>query len=238
MRFDVAAFALSALVLVAPAVGHASPTFPPAIKSLWGVSRFPSAAGREGCLLCHATDVGGVVGTPFGRTAKARGASGNNDFASLSRALDGIRSSGVDSDGDEIGDYLEIARDRTDPNDPDDFVVPEPSGGGAGGEPGSAGGAASGGVGVVEPPVELPDFGEFPPLPQHGCEVSPGGDGGLHATASFAIVLALMTAAVRPRGRRRRRIDTKAQRDRAQNVSCNDLRAPVHTRRRSAHGQR
>lgn len=238
MRSNVAALALSAFALFIPAKAAGSPTFPPAIKSLWDVSRFPAAAGREGCLLCHATEVGGVVGTPFGRTAKARGASGNDDLTSLSRALSAIRSSGVDSDEDEISDYQEIARDRTDPNDPDDYVAPAPSGGGAGGEQGRAGASASGGDGAAEPPAEPPSFGVFPRLPEHGCDVSARGEGGLHATALFAMGFALATAAIRRRGRRRRRIDTNAQRDRAQNVSCNDSRAPVHSRGRSAHGHR
>jgi hypothetical protein len=235
MRLHVAAFALSALAFFGPRAGLASPTFPPAIKSFWGVSRFPDAAGREGCLLCHATEVGGVVGTPFGRTAKARGAAGTDNLTLLKRALDGIRSSGVDSDGDEIGDYQEIARDRTDPNDPDDFVVPEPpSEGGAGGETGSAGIGASGGADPVDPPEPPPNFGEFPPLPAHGCEVASRNAAGSGHVASIVIALVVVRAA----RRRRRRIDTNAQRDRAQNVSCNDLRAPVHSRGRSAHGHR
>jgi hypothetical protein len=235
MRLHVAAFALSALAFLAPRAGLASPTFPPAIKSFWGVSRLPEAAGREGCLLCHATEVGGVVGTPFGRTAKARGAAGTDNLTLLKRALDVIRSSGVDSDGDEIGDYQEIARDRTDPNDPDDFVVPEPPNeGGAGGETGSAGIGASGGHAPVDPPEEPPKFGEFPPLPAHGCGVA-GGDA---AGVGHIALLVIAFACVRAARRSRRRIDTKAQRHRAQNVSCNDFRASVHSRGRSAHGHR
>jgi hypothetical protein len=234
MRLHVAALALSALALLAPGVGLASPTFPPAIKSSWGVSRFPEAAGREGCLLCHATEVGGVVGTPFGRTAKARGAAGTDNLTLLKRALDAIRSSGVDSDGDEIGDYQEIARDRTDPNDPDDYVVPEPSGGGAGGETGRGGIGASGGHDPVDRPEEPPSFGELTPLPAHGCGVA----GGEAAGFGHVSLLVIAFACVRAARQRRRRIDTNAQRDRAQNVSCNDLRAPVHSRGRSAHGHR
>ena len=228
MRSKVApAFVLSAFVLLAPAAG-ASPTFPPAIKNLWGVSRFPAAAGREGCLLCHATEAGGVVGTPFGSTAKARGAAGNNDLTSLSRALNAIRSSGVDSDADDISDYQEIARDRSDPNDPDDFVVPEPSAGGAGGEQGYAGANASGGVGLSQPPEEIPNLGEVPPLPQHGCAVSSSRPNDIRLTPVFVFVFALALA-----GRRRtcRRSDTESQRERVENVSCADLCAPVHSRR-------
>lgn len=74
------------------------------------------------CDLCHhaAMEPVGAVDTAFGKSTVARGLV-DADAASLAKALDGMRESGVDSDGDGAKDLDELSW-GGDPNQAD---VPE-----------------------------------------------------------------------------------------------------------------
>jgi len=199
-----AVLALSSLVGVVIVLGPsrvmASAEFPATLQSAWGISRLPSAAGADGCLLCHATVAGGVVGTPFGRTVDARGV-GKKDPSGLVRALSAIKSAGTDSDKDDISDFLELSRDRTNPNDPDDFKIPEPpqGEGGQGGAAGAEGGAGLNGTGgeFIDPGPENPSFPTLPRLPEHGCRFA------RPATFSFLGITLVLLAGLSLVARRR-----------------------------------
>lgn len=69
------------------------------------------------CTLCHTTAVGGAgtANTPFGLSVRNAGATGGEQDAKLTAALDAMQTSGVDSDGDGTPDITEL-KNRTDPN--------------------------------------------------------------------------------------------------------------------------
>lgn len=165
-------------VLLAPGVALASQTFPNVLVQAWELEGLPKSGGSKGCLLCHATDLGVTVTTPFGKSVDAAGTA-KRDNGSFVSALNSLRSKSVDSDDDGISDYRELAVDGTNPNDADDLVEPppEPPAGGAGGVAGGGAGEANGtseeggAGGFEEPDFVLP---ELPRLPEHGCSLHPG----------------------------------------------------------------
>jgi hypothetical protein len=194
----------------------ADATFPPILKSHWGISSFPGATA-DGCTLCHQTDAGGngTATRPFGKTMKALRVIGTSPDT-LPPALDYDRSHVIDSDGDGVGDYQELVVDHTNPNDPKSYVKPPPkmmttTPDGEGGQGGDTGTTVTGNDGgqpsVVEPPpFDLPPLGDLPPPYQHGCVVTAGskraGSSGI-----LALALALTTATARRRRRAPRSSD-------------------------------
>jgi len=192
-------------VILAPATVRASETFPGTIKDAWQVLKLPVKG--EGCLLCHATDPGKKdnVNRPFGLTVKAHGAK-KADPSSLRRALTSVRAMAVNSDGDPVSDYQEIAIDGTNPNDPKSFVPPtvvKPEGG-AGGDGGASGVDGTGGdMGVDGPHFPPADFSGPPPF-EHGCSLAASPDEGWKsALGVFALVAAaariMRRARIRPK---------------------------------------
>jgi hypothetical protein len=116
---------VTALVSVACAAlwsrsAFASPDFPASIQHDLGLASIPP------CTLCHANLNGGTgtVVTPFGLTMQDYGARGG-DAASLTSALGRDDEDGVDSDGDGVDDWAELAAGE-DPNDGPGRVVPFP----------------------------------------------------------------------------------------------------------------
>lgn len=191
------AFAASTVAVTGRA--NASSDYPSVIEQKWGLKQLPVRG--QGCMLCHHDDVGGV-GTAtqlFGVTVRRLGAQKAN-APSLRTALDGVRTRMTNSDGDPVSDYVEIAVDGTNPNDPKSFVAPLPvtSAGGQGGESsaGDAGGAAS--EPVTQPSSEPLPTTELPPPYTHGCALG-AARGAPHAW------LTLLAVAVGLRWVRRRR---------------------------------
>jgi cytochrome c551/c552 len=107
--------ALAALLMSTAA--SASPGYPGALKTDLGVAYTP------GCGLCHhaASTPVGPADTLFGKSMIAKGLVGQEDTASLAKALDGLRAGGIDSDGDGAKDLDELSW-GGDPNHAD---VPE-----------------------------------------------------------------------------------------------------------------
>lgn len=172
----------------------ASTTFPPIVKSRWGVSVLVSG-DADGCTLCHQDDNGGY-GTAtrrFGKTMLKLHVSGKTP-ESLPSALDYDKSHAIDSDGDSIGDYQELAIDHTNPNDPKSFTLPPPppDAGSEGGAGGTASSDEGGQPSVVEPPpYEPPPTDDLPPPFEHGCALAPASThGGLVAFVTLATALA------------------------------------------------
>lgn len=173
----------------------ASTTFPPIVKSRWGVSVLMKG-DADGCTLCHQDDNGGygTATRPFGKTMLKLHVIGKTP-ESLPNALDYDKSHAIDSDGDSIGDYQELAVDHTNPNDPKSFVLPPPPP--DGGSEGGAGGATSsndegGQPNAVEPPpYEPPPADDLPPPFEHGCALAPSSThDGLVAFVALATALA------------------------------------------------
>ncbi len=156
-------------LLLAPATVRASETFPGTLKGAWNVTKLPVKG--EGCLLCHMTDPGKRTNAtrPFAVTLVRNGAKGT-DSGSLRGALERVRVQAVNSDGDPISDYRELAIDGTNPNDPSSYVapvIPMPEGG-AGGEGGASGAGAGGDMAVAGPYFPPGGFSGPPPF-EHGC---------------------------------------------------------------------
>lgn len=94
--------------LLAPALAHASVTYPAELIKHWDLES-PLPASPPYCTLCHTTDVGGT-GTatkPFGRALVAAGTLGNN-VPSFDGALDTLAGNGNDSDRDGVTDLDEL----------------------------------------------------------------------------------------------------------------------------------
>lgn len=99
----------------------ASVAFPEAIREELALEAVVPPA--PGCRLCHKDDVGGLktVTTPFGRSMLAAGATAIN-VSSVTASLRALEADGTDSDGDGVGDIVELQA-GTDPN-----VVQTPDG--------------------------------------------------------------------------------------------------------------
>ena len=99
-----APLSLAVAALLVSGAAAASPAYPDAMKTDLGLAKAP------GCELCHAaaTDPVGAAATPFGKSMVAKGLVAS-DTASLSKALEGLRAAGVDSDGDGAEDLDELS---------------------------------------------------------------------------------------------------------------------------------
>jgi len=97
-----ALFPIVASILLLPAAAAAMPTFPEQIQIHLGLAAAP------GCVLCHASDVGGgAVSQQFGKAMVAAGlttAGGDT----LTGALDKLEAEGTDSNGDGIADIAAL----------------------------------------------------------------------------------------------------------------------------------
>jgi len=104
MRRRCASFLLALGAFLGPLVAAASPGYPDALQTDLGLASAP------GCGLCHhaATAPVGAADTPFGKATVAHGLV-TGDATSLSRALDSLRTDGVDSDGDGAKDLDELS---------------------------------------------------------------------------------------------------------------------------------
>jgi MYXO-CTERM domain-containing protein len=206
---------LAAAVLGFPAPAGASPEYPADIEAYWGhLSRLPVSG--MGCKLCHSSDQGltGTVVQPFGKTMRAQGLQPANP-ASLYAALKYVGEHSVlepivDSDGDGVPDYTEVALDFTNPNDPSDFKQHATGGGNTssdGGAGGDFGQGESGGQGPSEgPPPEVPVFGpsspgDLPPRFVHGCALEPRTGGSGAALTALLAVAAVLQRRTRRRSR-------------------------------------
>ncbi len=110
-RLHLGGLCVLGLILIWPAVGHASATFPTELQQDWGLPSTPD------CTLCHSSDLGGTgtVTTPFGRSLLEQGTMGM-DNGSLRAALAVLKADNTDSDGDGVSDYDEL-RMGLSPND-------------------------------------------------------------------------------------------------------------------------
>lgn len=103
------------LTLSAPAVAHASVSYPGELMKHWELEALPGAPPY--CTLCHGSDAGGTgtATTPFGRALLKSGTLGGN-VPSLDSALDVLEASGNDSDRDGATDLEELSA-KMDPNE-------------------------------------------------------------------------------------------------------------------------
>ncbi len=210
-RRALVALSLCASFLAVARPSHASQEYPADLEAYWQIKSKRLPVPGMGCRLCHQSDDGGI-GTatqPFGNTMRAHGVKGA-DPQSLYPALQYVGQHAftapiVDSDGDGVPDYTEVAVDFTNPNDPASFVQhmtePPPSGG-AGGDSGGEDAGGAGGQGALqqpsEPPVfEPPSAADLPPTFVHGCATAPAASHRSFVIAALAGALALV--------RRRRR---------------------------------
>lgn len=101
-----AALLASRVVLLWSGMAHASSNYPETIQAVTG------AAAKPECTLCHTTDSGGAgtVTRPFGKLMmnKYKLTSGNPDY--LKRVLSGLQAEGVDSNGNGVIDFDELAQ--------------------------------------------------------------------------------------------------------------------------------
>lgn len=97
-------------LLLFASAAQASRKFPGAVEAELGLGYTIQ------CSLCHVNgNTGyGTANTPFALSARARGLT-SGDTPALRRALAQMRADGVDSDGDGVGDIVELLR-GTDPN--------------------------------------------------------------------------------------------------------------------------
>lgn len=107
---------LAVAALLMSGFAAASQGYPEAMKTDLGL------AGAPGCDLCHQASASpvGPASTLFGKSTVAQGLVAS-DTASLATALDGLRTAGIDSDGDGAKDLDELSW-GGDPNHAD---VPE-----------------------------------------------------------------------------------------------------------------
>jgi hypothetical protein len=202
---------LFAATLLVASSASASEDYPKDIETYWRISSLPVKG--MGCMLCHSSDLGGVgtVVQPFGKTMRANGLTSGSP-TSLYNTLKYVTAHAftppiIDSDGDGVPDYTEIAVDHTNPNDPHDFKPPvvqmtTPNGGEGGDTSLNEVGGAGGQVQAVqeEPPAfEPPPVGDLPPPFVHGCAVTP------HASHDVFGWSALVGIALLGRRRARRR---------------------------------
>jgi hypothetical protein len=184
----VIAVAAGAATWLVGGLAHASKPFPQTIEDRWNVDQLP--VGGQGCLLCHTSEVGGSQNMTqrFGLTVKSLGV-GKANVPALERALDTIKSRGIDSDSDRATDYEEVAERGTNPNVQNPPPPPDPTGdGGAGGADAAAGGEAP-----LEPLPPLPPLPELPPTLEHGCSLTAAGAGVADAGAPVSLVLAMLS---------------------------------------------
>ena len=97
--------------LLGARIAHARRDFPDVIAQQLNAPKAPP------CSVCHlgGKTSGATVETPFAWTMRAHGMSGSP--SSVQMAIQGVKNDGVDSDGDGVPDWQEIA-DGTDPNEP------------------------------------------------------------------------------------------------------------------------
>jgi MYXO-CTERM domain-containing protein len=202
-RLFVMSLAGSASLSLLSTAALASEPFPDTIRTRWSVPNRKLPVEGPGCRLCHSRDSGGAntVVTAWGvriKTTYRVGSARQGGTNALERALDTMKANGDDTDRDRVSDYEELAKDITNPSDPQSRRPPDvvPSEGGAGGEDGAGGGQNEGGA-PSEPPLQpLPPLPPLPPPLGHGCSVParPSGDGWLALAA-----LALFGSAARRR---------------------------------------
>lgn len=103
--------ALGTALLLATTGAAASSSYPADIKANLGSS------GTPACTLCHDTNSGGsgTANTPFAKSMKAAGLTGGGNAASVTAALDSLKTNNIDSDGDGTPDVDELVA-GTDPN--------------------------------------------------------------------------------------------------------------------------
>ncbi|MEP7126774.1 MAG: hypothetical protein ABJE95_37940 [Byssovorax sp.] len=99
-----ASISLAAAAFLVSGAASASKAYPDAMKTDLVLAKAPA------CDLCHASaaDPVGAADTLFGKSMVAKGLLAD-DTASLTKALDGLRASGVDSDGDGAEDLDELS---------------------------------------------------------------------------------------------------------------------------------
>jgi len=193
---------------------QASSDFPSIVAKQWNIGGRLAGASAQGCTLCHKNDDGGfgTVNRAFGVTLRTRLHVIGGEPDSLRSALDYDKSHALDSDGDKISDWQELAIDHTSPNDPNDFKLPPapPPDAGTAGEGGQSSTSSDGGRGSSnEPPPYAPaPDGDLPPPFEHGCAfVRHSVTGGL--TTSFTLAVAACAARY---FRRRRGLNAIAER--------------------------
>ncbi|MBX7116595.1 MAG: hypothetical protein K1X64_19875 [Myxococcaceae bacterium] len=90
----------------------------------WATSTYPGkiqeevkSPGVPDCTICHLTNAGGAntVEQPFGRAMRDHGLTGSNNLTSLVTALNAVKDAKVDSNGNGVIDYDELAA-GTNPN--------------------------------------------------------------------------------------------------------------------------
>jgi hypothetical protein len=152
-----------ALAVLAPAPARATSSYPPKIRTTWGVT-------EPACTLCHKTLDGGAstVTKPFGRDAVTLyGLTGGSDLKLLATVLGSMQGDGVDSDADGRSNYDELLS-GTDPNDKKSFLpAMEVPSGGAGGAPATdpIGAGGEGELSACRPSRVI-----FP-TPEYGCSL-------------------------------------------------------------------
>lgn len=199
------ALAVGVLTGALAGTASASSTYPDIVKKTWNITGNLAGASAMGCTLCHQNDDGGfgTATRPFGKTMLSQHAIGATPD-SLPGALNRDRSLALDSDGDKVSDYQELALDHTNPNDPKSFKLPPPpapdaGGGGQGGDSGTDGGQGGQTALVSPPPYSAPPLEDLPPPFEHGCALAPA-----PACGGFAASLALALAAFARRRSRQR----------------------------------
>ena len=196
---------LGVLVVGVTGTASASSTYPDIVKKTWNISGNLAGASAQGCTLCHQNDEGGfgTATRPFGKTMLSQHAIGATPD-SLPGALNRDRALALDSDGDKVSDYQELAIDRTNPNDPKSFKLlppppPDAGSGGQGGDSGTDGGQGGQTDLGLPPPYSAPPLEDLPPPFEHGCALAPAPTCG-----GFAASLALALAAFARRRSRQR----------------------------------
>jgi hypothetical protein len=185
LRFSVLA-AAGILVAVAPRVASASPTYPGLIDTDLGISYL----GTSDCIICHATNSGGVgtVVQPFGMAMKAAGLTLENPPA-LQAALATLAANGTESDCSGVSD-IEQLKEGFDPNNGVCLS-------GMCGAPLPDAGCAAGAAGAGSTADDLPGYG-------CDAQVAPG-VAGAAGMGSAGLLAAAMLGSVLARRRRRAR---------------------------------